>query len=43
MNIKICSIEGCIGSGKSTLLEILKKYYINDSEIVFIDEPVKEW
>jgi deoxyadenosine/deoxycytidine kinase len=39
----VYSIEGNIGTGKSTLLEILKKRYQNVPNIVFIDEPVKEW
>ena len=37
-NIKIVSIEGNIGSGKSTLLENLRKYYGNNSYIIFLKE-----
>lgn len=39
----IVSIEGNIGSGKSTLLENLRTYYENDSNVVFLKEPVDEW
>jgi len=39
----IVSIEGNIGSGKSTLLDNLRKYYENDSNIIFLKEPVDEW
>ena len=39
----IVSIEGNIGSGKSTLLDNLRKYYENNSNIVFLKEPVDEW
>jgi deoxyadenosine/deoxycytidine kinase len=41
----IISIEGNIGSGKSTLLEYLKIHdeIINYKDIIFLDEPVKEW
>jgi deoxyadenosine/deoxycytidine kinase len=42
-NIKIVSIEGNIGSGKSTLLEHLRKYYGNNSHIIFLKEPVDDW
>jgi len=38
----IISIEGNIGSGKSTLLMHLKET-IPNKNIVFVDEPVKEW
>jgi len=40
---KIVSIEGNIGSGKSTLLENLRKYYKDDSHVVFLKEPVDDW
>jgi deoxyadenosine/deoxycytidine kinase len=43
MTVKIYSIEGNIGSGKSTLVNILKKYYENSSNVVFMDEPVSIW
>ena len=38
----IVSIEGNIGSGKSTLIEHLKKNY-RRKDIVYLEEPVKEW
>jgi deoxyadenosine/deoxycytidine kinase len=42
-NFTIISIEGNIGSGKTTLMENLKEYYKNNSEIIFLREPVDEW
>lgn len=39
----IVSIEGNIGSGKSTLLSNLRDYYKNNSNVVFLKEPVDEW
>jgi len=42
-NFEIISIEGNIGSGKSTLMENLKKYYKNNSYVIFLKEPVDEW
>ena len=39
----IVSIEGNIGSGKSTLLSNLRQYYENNSNVVFLKEPVDEW
>ena len=39
----IVSIEGNIGSGKSTLLANLREYYANNSNVVFLKEPVDEW
>ena len=42
-NYNIVSIEGNIGSGKSTLLENLRKYYSNDTHIIFLREPVDDW
>lgn len=39
----IVSIEGNIGSGKSTLLENLHKHYNNNTDVVFLKEPVDEW
>jgi len=39
----IVSIEGNIGSGKSTLLANLRHYYENNSNVVFLKEPVDEW
>ena len=41
--ITIVSIEGNIGSGKSTLLETLKTIFKENSNIVFLREPVDEW
>lgn len=42
-NYIIVSIEGNIGSGKSTLMENLKKTYKNNSQVIFLKEPVDEW
>jgi deoxyadenosine/deoxycytidine kinase len=42
-NYQIISIEGNIGSGKSTLLENLRNHYKDNSNIVFLKEPVDEW
>jgi len=39
----IVSIEGNIGSGKSTLLSNLRKHYENNSNVLFLKEPVDEW
>jgi len=41
--ITIVSIEGNIGSGKSTLLETLKTIFKENSNIIFLREPVDEW
>jgi deoxyadenosine/deoxycytidine kinase len=41
--IQIISIEGNIGSGKSTLLANLKKHFENNTNIIFLKEPVDEW
>jgi deoxyadenosine/deoxycytidine kinase len=40
---KIISIEGNIGSGKTTLLHKLKEHYKNNTQVVFLREPVNEW
>ena len=40
---QIISIEGNIGSGKSTILSFLKESLKNEKEIIFLQEPVKEW
>jgi len=42
-NIQIISIEGNIGSGKSTLLANLQKKYENNTNIIFLREPVDDW
>lgn len=42
-NYTIISIEGNIGSGKSTLLHNLKEKYANNSQIIFLKEPVDDW
>jgi deoxyadenosine/deoxycytidine kinase len=42
MSPKIYSIEGNIGIGKSTILKNLKEY-INDDDIIFLQEPVNMW
>ena len=41
MSPKIYSIEGNIGAGKSTLIEQLSLQ--EQSSLIFVDEPVKEW
>ena len=41
--VKIISIEGNIGSGKTTLLKRLKEDLKNNSNIIFLREPVDEW
>jgi len=43
MSFKIISIDGNIGSGKSTLLTHLKNYFIDNSNVIFLKEPVDEW
>ena len=43
VNYKIISIEGNIGSGKSTLLENVRNYYKDNSNVIFLREPVDEW
>ena len=40
---QIISIEGNIGSGKSTLLHHLKDYFKDNTNIIFLQEPVDEW
>lgn len=42
-NNKIVSIEGNIGSGKSTLLLNLKEHYKDNTNVIFVDEPVFLW
>jgi deoxyadenosine/deoxycytidine kinase len=42
-NITFVSIEGNIGSGKSTLLENLRLHYANNSNVIFLKEPVDDW
>jgi deoxyadenosine/deoxycytidine kinase len=37
------SIEGNIGSGKSTGMEYLREMFKFNDNVVFVDEPVKEW
>jgi deoxyadenosine/deoxycytidine kinase len=39
----IISIEGNIGSGKSTLLSKLQEEFKDNTNIVFLKEPVDEW
>ena len=39
----IISVDGNIGSGKSTLVSKLRTRAKNRNDIVFVDEPVKEW
>jgi deoxyadenosine/deoxycytidine kinase len=40
---RIISIEGNIGSGKSTFLSYLKEYYRENTEVIFLREPVDIW
>jgi len=40
---KIVSIEGNIGSGKSTLLSYLAQDLLDNTNVVFLKEPVDEW
>jgi len=42
-NFIIVSIEGNIGSGKSTLLSNLRNKYGEETNVVFLKEPVDEW
>jgi deoxyadenosine/deoxycytidine kinase len=39
----IISIDGNIGSGKSTLIADMKKQLKNNKNIIFLQEPVKDW
>jgi deoxyadenosine/deoxycytidine kinase len=43
INYKIVSIEGNIGSGKSTLLENIRNFYDNNTNVIFLREPVDDW
>jgi deoxyadenosine/deoxycytidine kinase len=43
INFKIVSIEGNIGSGKSTLLENIRNFYDNNTNVIFLREPVNDW
>jgi deoxyguanosine kinase len=42
-NFKVISIEGNIGSGKSTLLANLKEKIGENSNVIFLKEPVDDW
>jgi deoxyadenosine/deoxycytidine kinase len=42
-NTQIISIEGNIGSGKSTLVNYLTNEYKNNTNILFLQEPVDIW
>lgn len=44
-NVHIYSIDGNIGSGKSTVIQKLKEEFkkINNTEIIYLPEPVKIW
>lgn len=37
------SIDGNIGSGKSTILSKLKEHYSDNSNVLFVKEPVDDW
>lgn len=39
----LISIEGNIGSGKSTFLNYLKQKHKDNTSVIFLDEPVKDW
>ena len=39
----ILSVEGNIGSGKSTILNYLKEKNNQNSNIIFLKEPVDKW
>lgn len=39
----IISIDGNIGSGKSTLIADMKKKFSDNKNIIFLQEPVKDW
>jgi len=39
----IITLEGNIGSGKTTLLTYLREKYVNNSDVIFLQEPVDEW
>lgn len=41
--MRIITIDGNIGCGKTTYVNYLKSRYANNPNIVFLDEPVKEW
>ena len=43
MDKTIISIEGNIGSGKSTLVENLRKYFVNNPKVYFLQEPIDLW
>ena len=40
---QIISLDGNIGAGKSTILNHIKELYENQTDIVFLPEPVSEW
>jgi deoxyadenosine/deoxycytidine kinase len=39
----IISIDGNIGSGKSTIVHNLKDIFMNEENIIFLEEPINEW
>ena len=41
--VNMVSIDGNIGSGKSTLMGELKKHFSDNTNVVFLKEPVDEW
>jgi len=41
--MQFISIEGNIGAGKSTIVNLLKEKFSNNSEIIFLEEPISEW
>jgi deoxyadenosine/deoxycytidine kinase len=40
---KIICIEGNIGTGKTTFVKILKEYFVNREDVIFLEEPVDLW
>ena len=41
--MQFISIEGNIGAGKSTIVNLLKEKFSNNSDIIFLEEPISEW
>lgn len=41
--LRIYSVDGNIGSGKSTLLENLRSQFKDNTNVIFLREPVDDW
>ena len=39
----VCTIEGNIGSGKSTAVEAVKEHFKDNTNVIFLQEPVEVW